>query len=444
MYDGTPGGSTVAVTGNASVGAGYGSFMAGRPLGTAMALVLALAAGFQGLVAQSVRGTVTAAGKTGQPVPGTVVILLDDHGAEVARTQSDEAGRYLVAGPLEGQYRLRFLVPGHRPLVSRYLNLPVGPPLDYPLQLTVIPPAMLDTLIVEGRPIAAHMVPFYRRRDFGRGRFLTRDDIDRIAASDISTLVRQLNMFDILSDRGDGSGPTIGQRGRGAGASAFCPVAIFVNGSFAGLSGEVDVDMILPLDGTEAVEAYRRTEAPPEFDVAVAAGRSASCGVLSAWSRISQRDTARSIRHLALSTHAGARLGSGGVRDGRFGFTVSYTIKGAIEFYPAVNVYRHVPSTVTNPIRSGKQIVLALRARLPRRDSPWYMGTGMTIVDASEQPGARFTALGEAEGQYHVLLTGFRLAGGRWQPYGELHVLDPLRLWSAQTSLFVGVARRFF
>lgn len=411
--------------------------------GVSAAVALALAAGAPEAVAQSVGGTVIA-GQTGNPVAGALVLLLDASGQEVARSQSDPGGRYTVSAPGPGRYRLRFLVPGYRPLASAPFDLVAGPPLEYPLRLTAVAPELLDTLIVEGRPIPIHLGMFYRRRDFGRGRFITREDIERTGAADVASLVRRLNVFDVTADPGDGTGPRIGQRGRGRGAPAFCPVALFLNGTYAGLSGDVDVDMLLSLDGTDAMEVYRTSEVPPELEVAVAparGGRSRGCGVVSLWSRVSPRDTSRIVRHLAAAAHAGARLGTGGVREGRYGFTLSYTLTAGVEFYPAVNIYRHLPNTASNSIRSGFQLVLALRARPLGRESAWYVGTGTTLVDVTAQPGANPAMV---EGHHHLLLSGVHLPGGSWRPYVEVHVLNPLRVSAAQTSLFAGIGHRFF
>lgn len=394
--------------------------------------------------AQAVRGTVTSQ-RTGQPVGGAMVQLLDPAGAEVTRTQSDAEGRYGVRAPAPGTYRLRFLVPGYRSLVSLPLQIAAGQTLEYPLQLTAVAPELLDTLIVEGRPIPAYIAPFYRRREFGLGRFLTRADIEKTGASDVSGLVRRMNVFDILGDPGDGTGQRIGQRARTG--RGFCPAALFLNGAYAGRSGEVDVDMLLPLDGTEAIEVYRSGEPiPPELRMATAPVRGAvsTCGVVSLWSRMNAPDTTRIIRHLALGTHAGARLGAEGVREGRIGLALSYTIRGAVEFYPGVNVFPGIPDPGVDPAPSGWQLVLALRARPLGRESPWYLGLGISHVQLSGPSISGPAGSNTTDEQYHIFITGLLLPGGTWQPYVEIQVLDALRLSAAQTSVFVGLAYRAF
>ena len=419
--------------------------MSGRSTVVVAAVVLAGALGGDDLSAQTVRGRVTTA-QSGNPVVGTLVVLLDPQGTETARTQSGADGDYVVAAPAPGVYRLRFSVPGYRPLVSRSIQLVAGQILNYPLQMTAVPPELLDTVIVEGRPIPAYMAPFYRRRDFGLGRFLVREDIERMRTANISGVVRRLNVFDILGDLGDGTGIRIGQRARTG--RGFCPAALFVNGTFAGMSGDMDVDMMLHIDATEAIEVYRANETvPPELRVPVASirgGRSGGCGVLSLWSRVSAPDTTGLMRHLALGVHGGARLGSSGVQHGRLGLALSYTVKGAVEFYPAVNVYAPVPNTTGSPALSGWQLVLTLRAHPLGPESPWYIGTGVTHVQFTQQQVFDPRRRDVVEGQQHLLLSGLVLSGGAWRPYVELHLLSPLRFSAAQTSLFLGVARRFF
>jgi hypothetical protein len=411
---------------------------------TALSVVLGIALAASQATAQTMGGTVTSQ-RTGQPVAGTLVQLLDQGGAVVARVESDAEGRYGVVAPTPGTYRLRFLVPGYRSLVSPPLELAAGQTLEYSLQLTAVAPELLDTLIVEGRPIAAYIAPFYRRREFGLGRFMTRAEIEKTGASDVSGLVRRMNVFDILGDPGDGTGQRFGQRARTG--RGFCPAALFLNGAYAGRFGEVDVDMLLPLDGTEAIEVYRGGEPiPPELRAPTAPVRGApsTCGVVSLWSRMSAPDTTRVIRHLALATHAGVRLGADGVREGRVGLALSYTIRGAVEFYPGVNVFPGIPDPGEEPAPSGWQLVLALRARPLGRESPWYVGLGISHVQLTGQSIAGPAGSNTTDEQHHIFVTGLLLPAGTWQPYVEVQILDALRLSSAQTSVFVGLAYRAF
>lgn len=390
-----------------------------------------MAAGARSLGAQTVGGTVSAQ-ESGAPVVGVLVLLLDTRGTEVARVQSDAEGRYNVIAPTAGAYRLRFLVPGYRPLVSAPLQLAPGAPVEYPLRLIAVSPELLDTLIVEGRPVPAHLSPFYRRRNYGLGRFLTRDEIDRTRAADVSGVVRRLMVLDVGSDPGDGGGRRVGSTRFGR----MCPAAVYVNGTFAGMSGEVDIDHIVPLDAVEAVELYRASEIPLDFTAR-------GCGLVSVWSRLSPRDTTGIVRHLALATQAGARLGSGGVRHGRVGLSLAYTFTKAIEFYPSLNIHIGFPNTTPDPAISGWQAIVALRARPLGLETPWYVGTGVSHVQLTGEAGAG-VANTSGEGQHHVLLTGLLLPGGAWRAYVEVQLIDPLAVSAAQTSLFIGLARRFF
>jgi hypothetical protein len=394
-------------------------------------------AGGPGLAAQVARGTVSAE-ETGQPVAGVLVLLLDARGVEVARTQSDPAGRYSVTAPAAGNYRLRFLIPGYRPLASSSFELAPGISREQPLRLIAAAPELLDTLVVEGRPVLALLAPFHRRRTFGFGTFLNREEIDEKRAADVSGVLTRLRVLDVLGDLGDGGGRRVGIRNRGGFAAGdLCPAAVYVNGAFAGVSGEVDIDLIVPLNAVEAMEVYRPGEVPIDFPL-----DGGGCGLVSLWSGPNVRDTTGVVRHLALAAHAGTRLGSEGVRDGRLGLSLSYTFTRGIEFYPSVNLHIGFPNTTPDPALAGWQAILALRARPMGPETPWYVGTGLSHVQLTGDLRADLT--NDTGGQHHVLLTGLLLPGGPWRAYVEVHVLNPLAISSAQTSLFVGLARRFY
>lgn len=74
--------------------------------------------------AQVVRGTVVDAADV--PVPGAVVALVDPAGAVAARALTDEEGRYRVAAPAAGTYRVRTLRIGYRPVMTSPFAVGVG------------------------------------------------------------------------------------------------------------------------------------------------------------------------------------------------------------------------------------------------------------------------------------------------------------------------------
>src|SRR5687767_12206374 len=115
-----------------------------------LALVSALAFGVasEGLRAQSVRGTTV--DQSGVGVPGVVVQLIDMSGAVVGRSLTAEAGDFRVQARGPGQYRLRTMRVGFRPVTSDAFALEIGQELMRPLSLTGLP-FSLETVNIEGR-----------------------------------------------------------------------------------------------------------------------------------------------------------------------------------------------------------------------------------------------------------------------------------------------------
>ena len=150
--------------------------------------------------AQSVGGQVV--NEANQAVSGVTVTLLDSAGAVLGQQITETDGRFTLAAPEPGKYRLRFQVAGYRVLVTPWLDLLSGETVDYSLTLLPLAPALLDTLLVEGRPIAWNLVGFYQRRRVGQGYFATSEEWNRWAAFDVNDVVRHLN-------------PLIGAGGRG-------------------------------------------------------------------------------------------------------------------------------------------------------------------------------------------------------------------------------------
>ena len=92
---------------------------------------------------------------TAVSVSGVTVSLLDSTGVLLGQQTTEGDGRFALSTPAPGNYRLRFQVPGYRLLVTPLLELRAGERLSYPLTLRPLAPAVLDTLLVEGRPDAA-------------------------------------------------------------------------------------------------------------------------------------------------------------------------------------------------------------------------------------------------------------------------------------------------
>jgi hypothetical protein len=98
--------------------------------------------------AQGLRGTVVS--RAGTPVPGVVVLMLDDRDSVSARALTNENGEYRLSGSGAGAYRLRTMRIGFRPSTSERIQLSLGQELVQTLTLSEVP-FSLDTVRVAGR-----------------------------------------------------------------------------------------------------------------------------------------------------------------------------------------------------------------------------------------------------------------------------------------------------
>jgi hypothetical protein len=100
-------------------------------------------------VAQTVTGSVVER-STGAMIGGVVVLLVDANDNAVARTLSSESGRYRLAAPGAGTYRVRTLRLGYRPFTTDAFELTAGRELTQNLDVASIP-FLLDTVRASGR-----------------------------------------------------------------------------------------------------------------------------------------------------------------------------------------------------------------------------------------------------------------------------------------------------
>lgn len=148
-------------------------------------LLLALPAG-----GQAVRGVVLD-DATGTPLPGAAVVLLDTAGLEVHSAMADVAGAFALALPGAGRWTLRAERVGYGQLLSGELTVPAGRLLVLELRLAALPLRLEPlTVVVESRRLALDAVGFYDRRHIGIGRFITADEIEDRALTQVTDVLR--------------------------------------------------------------------------------------------------------------------------------------------------------------------------------------------------------------------------------------------------------------
>src|SRR5690242_16384794 len=119
-----------------------------RGVGRFVRVLMTLAGTSVAARAQVVRGTVEAE-STHVAVSSALVSLLDASGRRVARTLTDDAGRYALVAPRPGRYTVRAERIGHRAMSSAPFELAAGETLVRTLESPAT--AVLLPVVVVGR-----------------------------------------------------------------------------------------------------------------------------------------------------------------------------------------------------------------------------------------------------------------------------------------------------
>lgn len=119
-------------------------------LARALVLLSWFIAGGAALQAQTVRGQLVDA-RSGAPISGAFVVLLDQGGNEIARGLTGDGGTFLLSAPEAGVYRLQFKRIGFQLSETPPLTLALDQTLDYQMRVEAVR-ALLPPLLVEGRP----------------------------------------------------------------------------------------------------------------------------------------------------------------------------------------------------------------------------------------------------------------------------------------------------
>ena len=265
---------------------------------------LALTAGERAASAQSVRG-VLLDGITTRPVAQARIGLLDSLGTEVASVVTDSSGRFLLASPRPGQYRMSIRRIGYEPATTGAISFQRSKVWQLTLELAPLA-AELEPVTIRERTGRQWAVDGFRERQaLGQGIFV--DHLDILAQDPvyIADLFRGMPGMKIELTRG---GPTVeSQKGRGC-------LKMFVNWMpLESLSENGHRTMELPppkeVMGVEvyrefkevpqALRHYARTDPPPPPDLIVfRAGRASAatrppergvtpgeCGLVLIWTK---------------------------------------------------------------------------------------------------------------------------------------------------------------
>lgn len=234
-------------------------------------LALADAAGAQSLTPARLIGRVVDR-PTGAGVPRAEVALPDDG----RRVETDTAGRFVLLGLTPGVQRVRVRAIGWKETVV-LVSLVPGQEVERLVALVPAPNAQgLQAVTVSARaPGSYRLADFHRRRETGRGHYLTEEDIRQRGASTVADAARGLRG---VSEQCGGTASTEngGCRLQMSRARRNCQPDYIVDGRVDNVFGSTT-----PIRDVVALEVYTGpADLPAEFG-----GTAGSCGVVVIWTR---------------------------------------------------------------------------------------------------------------------------------------------------------------
>lgn len=238
-----------------------------------LALVTLLIPGIGQAQAGSVRGSVMDR-STGRPVIGADVTLLD----EGRSVRTDSLGRYAFAHVTPGVVRMRVRAIGF-PSEFMVFELAERQVAERPVILSAIPQQLASVEVRSAAPTTDYrMVGFERRRETGRGQYLTETDLARLGASDVANAVKGLR--GVTFECGDTpNGASFGRGGcfvRMSRAPMRCLPEFVVDDM-----SRNDWGPMTPISDIIGIEVYTG----PGDVAGEYAGRNAGCGVIVIWTR---------------------------------------------------------------------------------------------------------------------------------------------------------------
>ncbi len=201
---------------------------------------------------------------TGHPIAHAQFILL----GEERMTYSDSAGRYELARLSMGIARIAVRAVG---FVSDTIivELEAGQRAERPVILSATA-RELASVDVAAPKVSYRLLDFERRRQNGRGQYLTEEDIIRSGANNVADAVK--NLRGVTYECGGGGGCRV----RMTRAPMRCPPDFIVDDHVMN-----DFGPLTPIRDIVGMEVYTGpAEVPGEY-----AGRNAGCGIVVIWTR---------------------------------------------------------------------------------------------------------------------------------------------------------------
>ena len=229
-------------------------------------------------------------------ITGTV---MDSGGTAISNATVSIAGTpFSTRTNVTGAFRLAGLPPGDMRVSAQRLGYDPAR-VDVQLgdgQAVNLPPfqlggtaTVLDPVAVEApeRESRRNLAEFERRRETSNGEFITREEFERQGNVDeVIDLFNRLPGFSVRRGFGFPEWIITTRRGRTRGGIRNpeenpCYPLVFIDRTYVGNTGTMDINQELPISGIEAMEAYSSSASiPQEFNRA-----GAVCGVIVFWTR---------------------------------------------------------------------------------------------------------------------------------------------------------------
>lgn len=237
------------------------------------------------LDAQTLRGRILDS-VTGEPVMLAYVGLITDGESMAVAGLADTDGSFEVQAPDPGEYYIYISRTGYETLMDGVFELGDGGVFDVQIGLKPLP-IELEEVVVEAAQGPMSFLEangFYDRAIDGRGVFMIREEIERVAIDRVTDAFRRIPLLDI-----DESRPLIG----GPGVMQNPEIRIVRNGQYCSPTLYIDRHMVASGAGQgvrpddyvtaieiDAIEVYTRpSEVPVGFD------EINNCGVILIWTR---------------------------------------------------------------------------------------------------------------------------------------------------------------
>lgn len=236
--------------------------------------------------AQVLAGRVLEAGSD-RPIPAARVSLTSDVSG-VVEFDTDSVGLFRFALLQSGEYAVRVEHLGYA--TAHTEPIPVGrdETVDITIRMSVSAVPLAPVMVVERRRIIPR-TEFERRaesgRQTGRGRFITRDEVERSPSPAVTDVLARVPQVGTVYDSAGKPHPFMLSRGG-------CTPTLYINGMRLTLTtGEGIDDVILPHE-LEGIEVYRNhMELPSEL--------LDGCGAIVFWTHAGRPTQGRSWRFLA-------------------------------------------------------------------------------------------------------------------------------------------------